>query len=291
MEQHLLIHSLMLGVSSGGGRTPALNTAKDEKIPRPQIRDEGTDSDWSFFLYRWSEYKENSGLAGQQVTDQLRHCASVETQRKVFEGGCDRNAAEEDLLKALKKLCVRAQNRLVNIVEFGTILQSQDEPVAAVLSRLKGAALNCNFKVKCPFEKCGKDVNYSEEMIAHQLVKGLVDPVIHEEVLSKGADNQDMSLKAIVRVVEAKEQSKRSQGLLVTGTAAGMRKTEYAAKQLSKKVENQDQVPFKKCYNCGYKEHGLSPEDKKKNCKAVNATCNSCKKKLHFSSVCKSKKA
>ena len=81
MDQHLLIHSLMLGVSSGGGRTPALNTANAEKIPRPQIRDEGTDSDWSFFLYRWSEYKENSGLAGQQVTDQLRHCASVKTQR------------------------------------------------------------------------------------------------------------------------------------------------------------------------------------------------------------------
>ena len=79
--------------------------------------------------------------------------------------------------------------------------------------------------------------------------------------------------------------------MLVTGTAAGMKKTEYATKPLSKKVENQDQVPFKKCFNCGYKEHGLSPEDKKENCKAMNETCNSCKKKGHFSSVCKSKEA
>ena len=110
----------------------------------------------------------------------------METQRKVFEGGCNRNAAEGDLLKALKKLCVRTQNRLVNIVEFGTILKSQDEQVAAVLSRLKGAALNCNFKVKCPFEKCGKEVNYSEEMIAHQLVKGLVDPVFRKKYSQKG---------------------------------------------------------------------------------------------------------
>ena len=153
---------------------------------------------------------------------------TVETQRKVFEGGCDRNTTDEDLLKALKKLCVRTQNRMVNIVECVTIMQDQDEPVTALLTCLKGAALICNFKVRCPFLDCGKDVNYSEEIIAHQWVKGRVDPGIQEEVLSKGTDNPVMSLAAIVRVVEAKEQSTRSQELLVAGTAAGVRKTEYA---------------------------------------------------------------
>ena len=118
---------------------------KAEKIPRPQLKDECTDSDWSFFLYKWREYKDNTNLAGQQVTDQLRHCATVEIQRRVFEGGCDRNTTEADLLAALKRLCVRTQNRLVNIVEFGTLQQGQDEPVAALLARLKGAALNCSF--------------------------------------------------------------------------------------------------------------------------------------------------
>ena len=64
MDQHILIHSLMVGVSSVGGRI-SVNTAKAEKIPGPQMRDEGTDSDKFFFLYKWSEYKDNSGLTGQ----------------------------------------------------------------------------------------------------------------------------------------------------------------------------------------------------------------------------------
>ena len=74
-------------------------------------------------------------------------------------------------------------------------------------------------------------------MIVHQLVKGLVDPGIQEEVLSKGADNPDMSLEAIVKVVEAKDQSKRNQCLLVSGTAAGVRNTEYVKNWLSKRLK------------------------------------------------------
>ena len=50
MDQHLLVHSLMLGVVNNGTRNPpSTEKVKAEKIPRPQLKDECTDSDWSFF--------------------------------------------------------------------------------------------------------------------------------------------------------------------------------------------------------------------------------------------------
>ena len=153
---------------------------------------------------------------------------------------------------------------LVKIVEFGTILQSQDEAVAALLSRLKGAALNCNFRVKCPLEDCGKNINYYEEMIAHQLLKGLVDPGLQEEVLLKGSDNLDMSLKAIVKVVSDKDQSKRIQGLLVSGTAAGVGNTETATSWLSKKVETKMRFLSRSVSNADTGNMGLVQKTRRK---------------------------
>ena len=59
-------------------------------------------------------------------------------------------------------------------------------------------------------------------MIAYQLVRGLADAAIQEEVLSKEAINPNMKLKDMVKLVEAKEQGKRSQSLLGGGNLSGL---------------------------------------------------------------------
>ena len=50
---------------------------------------------------------------------------------------------EESILKHLRRLCVKTQNRLVNVVEFGEMMQAQEESIAVTLARLRGAAANC----------------------------------------------------------------------------------------------------------------------------------------------------
>ena len=52
-------------------------------------------------------------------------------------------------------MSIRAQNKLVNIVEFLSMAQNEDEPVAQFVSRLHGQAKVCNFADEC----CTADEN------------------------------------------------------------------------------------------------------------------------------------
>ena len=88
-------------------------------------------------------------MSNQDTIKQLIHCVNSDIRRKVFESTMGVLDSEETILKHLKQLCVKSQNRLVNIVEFGELIQGREEPVAVSLARLKGAAANCGFRLKC----------------------------------------------------------------------------------------------------------------------------------------------
>ena len=167
-------------------------------------------------------------------------------------------------------MCIKTQNRLVNIVEFGEMAQGLEEPIAVNLARLRGAAANCCFKLKCSKPGCDQQVDYSEDMISYQLVRGLSDAAIQEEVLSKEATNPNMSLDDIVKLVEAKEQGKRGQNLLGGGNINSLRQ-DYNSKRNNWKNNGPDNKTrsFRKCFNCGFQEHGISRMEKMKYCKAA----------------------
>ena len=55
---------------------------------------------------------------------QLAHCVSTEMRRKFFESTMGYEIDEESVLKHLKRLCIKTQNRLVNLIEFGEMTQS-----------------------------------------------------------------------------------------------------------------------------------------------------------------------
>ena len=87
---------------------------------------------------------------------------------------------------------------------------------------------------------------------------------MQEEVLLKGSDNLEMSLKAIVNVVSDKDQSKRIQGLLVSGTAAGVGNTETATSWLSKKVETKMRFLSRSVSNADKGNMGLVQKTRRK---------------------------
>ena len=43
-------------------------------------------------------------------------------------------------------------------------------------------------------------------MVCHQLVRGLSDPVIQEQMLTHGADQKDLYIATTLKFVEAKEE-------------------------------------------------------------------------------------
>ena len=66
---------------------------------------------------------------------------------------------ENVLLQAMKRMAVRAQNNLVNVVTFLGMGQDNDEPGGSFAARLKGQASICDFTVKCAASGCTNETS------------------------------------------------------------------------------------------------------------------------------------
>ena len=116
---------------------------KAEKLARPTLEEEISEVDWNFFKNEWSRYKRSTGLTGQSIMDQLWACASDNMKKRCHQSGATDQTTEDQLLEMMKRLSIKAQNNLVNVVEFLSMAQSTKEPVTQFVSRLKGQADVC----------------------------------------------------------------------------------------------------------------------------------------------------
>ena len=119
----------------------------------------------------------------------------------MYDSSVTSNDNEIKLLEDMKRMAVRAQNNLVNVVTFLGMGQDNDEPGGSFTARLKGQAAMCDFTLECSLAICQTETSYKEKMVAHQLVRGLVDPAIQEEVLAPAASNQELDLAAIQKFI------------------------------------------------------------------------------------------
>jgi hypothetical protein len=81
-----------------------------------------------------------------------------------------------------------------------------EESVRNFVDRVKGQASKCDFSVGCT--ACETALSYMEEVVKHQLLRGLADTDIQELVLGE----EDNTLEETVKYVEGKELGKRSGG-------------------------------------------------------------------------------
>ena len=171
MDNHVMMAHSELRVRQGQGGA----SSRQERLPRPTLDTGITEADWTFFESHWERYKRSTRLEGQDATDQLWACASDELSRQAHDAGASKDTTEADLIALLKLCSIRAQNKLVNIVEFLNIVQEPAKPVTKLVSRVKGQAEVCDFTVKCPEEACDKVVSYSEQLVSRVIVRGLED--------------------------------------------------------------------------------------------------------------------
>ena len=68
----------------------------------------------------------------------------------------------------------------------------------------------CDFTIKCTESTCTRDTSYMDHMVSHQLIRGLADIEIQEQVLSQAATNTELDLASITKFIEARETGKRS---------------------------------------------------------------------------------
>ena len=197
LEMHIkCVHSI------SQEKQPEHNGApKPDRLPRPTVGEGITESDWAHFEDKWGRYKRSSlqGVSPQHLVDQLWACCEQSLETAVYNSGVNSCSDEVTLMKTMKKLSVRAQNTLVNIVKFLDLSQDQEESAAAFTARLKGQASICNFSIKCKVASCAQLTSYSDKMVCHQLVRGLSDPTIQEQIMAHAADNSELDLDSTLK--------------------------------------------------------------------------------------------
>merc|ERR1711888_247388 len=276
-----------------GGQAASVKP-RAEKVPMPQIKLGVSQDEFSYFQDEWTSYKRSSGITDETETrDQLRAACNEDLRKNLFNclGSKLKTLTEQEMMDEIKKLAVLAQNNLVKMVQFFELSQDREEPIRAFFARLKAAASACKLTVQCTAVACTERVSYSDKMILHALVRGIVDEEIRENVLAK---TEELGLEETIKFIEAKETGRRSTAQLSPGGLAntGVNKiTAYKREQRSDAITRPTLIPMARptgtyCTHCKQTDHGSSAAIREKKCPAFNKSCTRCHKMGHFSLVC-----
>ena len=273
-------------VATEGGAAPM----KAEKLVRPnlKVRDGVVNEEaWEYFCHKWSTYKAQANLT-VATKSHLESCLGDEVTLILFgrlgQQGWD-NLTEETLLDCVKDIFVKKRNRMVNRLKLHSLVQGPDEPVQQFVAKLKQVARTCKYTIKCTADGCTQAVDYSNEMVLDQLVRGLNDDDIQKKVLS--SNEQEFNIQNVEKIIVAEECSKLTQ----KESKSTLPSEQIAQMSLYKKNKrfNQKQDP-KNCTSCGgegHKSYGDLPVGQKADCKDHDKFCEHCGQSNHLASVCK----
>jgi len=217
---------------------------------------------WKKWLKRFEMY-----LAAHDVKDATRKRALLlysagEEVSDIFETLPDQGE-EKDYAKAVTALNAYFQpkvNKTYEIYMFRNASQNSGESLDSYCTRLRRLAQTCEF------------TNEDEEIKSHIVVSCL------SSRLRRRALREDMDLKALLDYGRGLEMSDKQ--------AKGIEEQEKLAKvaEVQAVREGKPKSENKKCYRCGenYPHKGRP-------CPALNETCKHCRKKGHFTKVCRSR--
>ena len=218
-NSHVLIHR--------GGDPSQSNSSTAQKlppIPRPEIRQDVSEEDWSTFLAEWDHFKRCTEIPDTRASDHLYQCCEMSLRRLLVREDPGIVSKTEDEVKgAIKRLAVI---RIANSVRRTTLLtakQKHGEPYREFYANVKASALTCNFSVACT-HGCCKDlskIDYTACVIKDILIAGIADSEIRKEILGI-SDLDEKSDKDIVALVEAKEMAIKAWSSAPVSDTAGL---------------------------------------------------------------------
>ena len=274
--------------------SPATESARVQKVSRPTVSLAGTSEEWSYFLTRWSDYKQATHITGKEKIIQLLECCDEDLRKDLTRtaGGSLSNNTEEVVLAAIKQLAVPQENTMVARVALYEMRQDTDEGIRSYGARIRGQANVCNYVIPCPH--CDENVNYTDAILRDILTRGIADHEIQLDLL--GNSNQNMSLEETFKFVEAKEVGKRSANkLLQIHNVSSARSSQYKQRKNESRMQRSNRTNDKDtiitCDYCGNQGHGKAsaPQIRRTSCPAYGKTCTTCQKSNHFSAVCRNK--
>ena len=82
----LVLKALDIHVQSAHSKlneTPS--NGKAEKLKRPTVNSNMSESDWTFYIHKWDRYKRQASLSGQNLLDEMWACLNSEIERLAFQ--------------------------------------------------------------------------------------------------------------------------------------------------------------------------------------------------------------
>lgn len=257
----------------GGGGGGGTSSSKTTKKHRPSISNQMSEETWRFFLDEWARYKRQTGIAGQELLDELWNCMTDELRQLAFaEGGNTNLTTEDQMTDKIKRLAVITLHTSVHVVNLHELRQQSDQNVHTFAAQVRGIATNCGLQKKCG--NCQEVVNYTEETAYHVVMAGLCDQGMKEKALTQAMMETITDLNSLVKWCTAEESGRLGNP---ANNLAGIRQSAY-----------KKSLKIRPCNNCGLKRHGDGGQQaREKECKAFNKTCTKCGKKHHFANVCR----
>ena len=244
------------------------------KLDPPKLS-AGTDQEtWELFLRSWEMYKAGMSIKDTQSSVYLFNCLDHDLRADILRANPSTvigEMSEADLTAAVKVLAVKMESKLVHRIRMGQATQPPGHSIRNFHASLKGQAKLCQFKVSCP--DCQTVVDYSEEVILDQLVRGISDKEILADLLGETKD--DMPLQGVVDYIARKEQAKTEQGTVSCEQANTVHQSPSRGSTGST------------CWACQGKSHGPNTiRTRQEKCPAWQSTCDKCKGKGHYSAAC-----
>ena len=268
--QHLSLHAQTahpVQQAQGGG------TARG-KVDRPTMKPACDQESWAFFLYDWENYKSDMNITGNATSAHLFGCLDEELKRdlqKAHQGVAAATMSEANPLQAIKRLAVKEESKLAHRIKMGRAIQQPGASIRTFHAHLKGLAAPCEYQTSHTCG-CGKtnDIDYSDNVIQDQLVRGIADQEILADLL--GDEKSDRTTKEIVEFIARKEQAKIERETVSSDAPS------VAAASVPGRGD-------RRCRGCDGQDHG-SRSKRLKECPARDVICERCKIKGHFTRKC-----
>ena len=244
------------------------------KMDPPKLHAGSDVQAWDQFTARWEIFKTTMNItAGSSMW--LFNCLDGELGDAVLQaniGTLPKDMSEQDLLKSIKTLAVKKESKLVHRIKLGRASQPSGVPIRNHLATLKGLARQCEYTIKCT--NCNTMVDFSQEVIQDQLIRGLNDPDIVSDLLGDVTVNR--TLEEVIEFVGRKEQAKAESSTV-------------SVEQTVSAVKSAPDTPHSKppCKHCKGPSHGPETRQVRRDkCPAWSNICDRCQVKGHYSNAC-----
>ena len=189
---------------------PTPHSTPRVKLDPPKLSAGSDQETWELFLRSWGLYKSGMNIQDAQSSVYLFNCLDHNLRDDILRANPSTligEMSEADLTAAVKILAVKVESKLVHRIRMGQATQAPGHSIRNFHASLKGQAKLCQFKVSCP--DCQTVVDYSEEVILDQLVRGISDREILADLL--GETKSRRRLNRVQSAVNKQTQSSNPQ--------------------------------------------------------------------------------